>query len=475
MTPSEAELRERLRRIPAVDRVLQALEPDSLAASPALTTALVRMVVEEVRAEVRSGEASGTAPEVSPEALAARVRERFQELSETTPRPVINATGVLVHTNLGRSPLSAAAVEHMRRIAGEYSDLELDLENGVRGSRQVHVTGLLRLLTGAEDALVVNNNAAAVLLALAAMARDREVVVSRGELVEIGGSFRIPDVLAQSGARLKEVGTTNRTHPRDYEHAVGPDTGLLLKVHTSNYRVEGFTAEVPLGDLVRIGRERGVPVGVDLGSGALLDVGPAGVTPEPVVRDVVAAGPDFVTFSGDKLLGGPQAGIVVGRAEAVGRLRKHPLARAVRIDKLLLAGLQATLAAYLDPDRARREIPVLSMLFAPADEIGARAERFAARLREEPGLGGMTVEVRDAVSAVGGGSLPGEGVPTRAVVLDPAPAGTAARLERALRRGEPAVLARVQEDKVWLDLRTVRAGEEDPLAGALVAAAGRMR
>jgi L-seryl-tRNA(Ser) seleniumtransferase len=384
--------------------------------------------------------------------MARRVRASFLDLVSPSPETVINATGVLIHTNLGRSPLSRAAIARMVAVAGSYSDLEFQLDQGERGSRQEHVQELLRILTGAEDAMVVNNNAAAVLLALAATARGREV--------EIGGSFRIPEILEQSGARLREVGTTNRTHRRDFEQAIGPETGLLLRVHASNYRIEGFTAQVSLEELIALGRKSGIPVLVDLGSGALLDVSAAGVRPEPLVRDVVSSGADLVTLSGDKLLGGPQAGIILGTRTAVGRLRGHPLARTLRVDKLLLAALQATLAAYLDEDAARREVPVLAMLFEPPEAVRARAERLVQSLRAGLPDPAPQLRVEEGKAAVGGGTLPLEGLSTSVVVLDPRPHTTAARFERALRNVRPALLGRIREDCVLLDLRTVTGAEE---------------
>ncbi len=461
----EPELRERLRRIPGVDAVLAVLAADPLPATPRLVTLLVRRVLDEARREVREGGDLAAGGGLDAQALAGRVRTRFQDLAVPRPERVINATGVLIHTNLGRSPLSAAALRHLVDVGGAYSDLEMDLDEGRRGSRQDHVNELLTLLTGAEDALVVNNNAAAVMLTLAALARGKDVVISRGELVEIGGSFRIPDILEQSGARLREVGTTNRTHLRDFENALGPETGVLLKVHTSNYRIEGFTAEVELSRLTALGAKHGIPVVVDLGSGAFLDVGDAGIRPEPTVSEVVAQGPDLVTLSGDKLLGGPQAGIVVGRRAMVERIRRHPLARAVRIDKLLLAALQVTLAAYLDGERARREIPVLRMIFEAPESVRARADRLARALRDALAEPAPQVMVEEATAAVGGGTLPLEGLVTSVVVLDPRPHTSAARLERALRHVRPALLGRVQEDKILLDLRTVSAEEEGPIPG----------
>jgi L-seryl-tRNA(Ser) seleniumtransferase len=459
-----SELRERLRRLPGVDAVLAVLAQDPPMVSPELLSSLVREEIEDLRRRLLKEKAGGSEPP-SAVSVAGRVRARLWSMQDVHPRPVINASGVLIHTNLGRSPLSAGAVRHLAEVGARYSDLEFDLEAGKRGSRDDQVRELLRLLTGAEDALVVNNNAAAVLLALAAMARGRDVVVSRGELVEIGGSFRIPEILDQSGARLREVGTTNRTHQRDYEAALGPETGLLLKVHASNYRIEGFTAEVGLADLVALGRDRGIPVLMDLGSGAFLDVTAAGVRPEPRVRDVVATGADIVTLSGDKLLGGPQAGVIVGRKEAIARLRRHPLARAVRIDKLLLAALHATLVAYLSEERARNEIPVLRMLFEAPERVRERAVSLAEALRKVLPEPSPQVMVEDAVAAVGGGALPLEGLATTVVVLEPKPHTTAARLERALRRGRPALLGRIQGERVLLDLRTVAVDEEGHIPG----------
>ena len=470
MANMSLELRERLRSLPGVDAVLTALESEAPPVARTWLAELVRQELALARDRIREG-ASQEAfdPEAhSAPAIARRVRERVKELAQPNPEVVINATGILLHTNLGRSPLSETAVTHMAQVALGYSDLEFDLERGERGSRQDHVRDLLTLLTGAESALVVNNNAAAVLLALGALARGRDVVISRGELVEIGGSFRIPEILEQSGAVLREVGTTNRTHLRDYERALSDRTGLILRVHQSNYRIEGFTAEVSLADLVALGERSGIPVMVDLGSGALVDVAPAGLRPEPLVRDVVAAGPGLVTLSGDKLLGGPQAGIVVGRRELVDRLRQHPLARAVRIDKMLLAALQSTLAAYLDDDRARREIPVLAMLFESQEAVRSRAERLAETLSHT--FPGLRVSVEEADGAVGGGTLPMAGLRSAVVVLDPRPHVPASRLERALRRGRPPVLARIHEERVLIDLRTVRPGQETLLPSLLGAA-----
>jgi L-seryl-tRNA(Ser) seleniumtransferase len=384
-------------------------------------------------------------------------------------RTVINATGVVLHTNLGRALLSPLAVERLVAAASTYTNLELDLTTKERGSRYSHVVPALRRLTGAEDALVVNNNAAAVLLALETLARGKEVIVSRGELIEIGGEFRIPDIMRRSGARLVEVGATNRTHPRDYAEAIGPDTALLLKVHSSNYRVVGFTAAVSSRELVEIGRERGVAVMEDLGSGSFIDLRPHGFPYEPTVQEVVGAGVDVVTFSGDKLLGGPQAGIVVGRSALVSRLKKNPLNRALRIDKLTLATLEATLYAYEAGDPLRT-VPTLRMLTEPIAAVGARAQRL---LRSLPG-GARTrlgARVTEDEAQVGGGALPTVVLPTAALAVGTAELPARA-VDEALRVGDPSVIGRIADDRLLLDCRTVLAGQITDLAKALSRAAG---
>src|SRR5213592_1511071 len=372
-----------LRDLPSVDELAGDGRLAGAAPRPLLVSA-ARSALARAREELQAGEEPGD--------LVERVESELAAARGARLRPAINATGVIVHTNLGRAPLAREALERVNAVAGGYSNLEYDLGEGGRGSRQDHVAPILRRLTGAEAALVVNNNAAAVLLALAALAEGREVVVSRGELIEIGDGFRIPDVLARSGARLREVGTTNRTRAVDYERAIGPETALLLRVHQSNFRVVGFTEQPRLEELVRLASRFGLPLVDDLGSGVLVEL-----EDEPSARDALAAGAGLVCFSGDKLLGSPQAGIVVGRGELVERLRRHPLQRALRADKLTLAALEATLALYLDPERAAREIPVLRMLAEPANAVRARAERLA-RL-----LGG---EVEQTVGRVGGGALP---------------------------------------------------------------------
>jgi L-seryl-tRNA(Ser) seleniumtransferase len=359
---------------------------------------------------------------------------------------VINATGVIVHTNLGRAPLAGDALERVAAVAAGYSNLEYDVGEGARGSRQDHVAPILRRLTGAEAALVVNNNAGALLLALAALAEGSEVLVSRGELIEIGDGFRIPDVLARSGARLREVGTTNRTRAADYERAVGPETALLLRVHQSNFRVVGFTEQPRLEELVRIGRAHAIPVVDDLGSGVLVEL-----EGEPSARDALSAGADLVCFSGDKLLGGPQAGIVVGRADLLDKLRRHPLQRALRADKLTLAALEATLALYLDPKRAAREIPVLRMLGEPLEAVRTRADRLAEL------VGG---EVEQTVGRVGGGALPLAELPSFACAVEE-------ELAAPLRDGEPPVIGILRDGRLLLDCRTLSDEEVDEVAARI--------
>jgi L-seryl-tRNA(Ser) seleniumtransferase len=378
-------------------------------------------------------------------------------------RRVINATGVIVHTNLGRAPLARAAVEQALDAAEGYSNLEYDLEEGRRGSRQTHVEHLLRDLTGAEAALAVNNCAAAALLACAALAAGREVVVSRGQLVEIGGSFRVPEVIEQSGAHLREVGTTNRTRLADYERAVGPETGAIMRAHPSNFRTVGFVEETPIEDLAALGSRAGLPVIDDAGSGALADGIPE-MADEPPVRRSVAAGCAVTCFSGDKLLGGPQAGLMVGTAEAIDRCRTHPLARAVRIDKLSLAALEATLRLYRDPETARREIPVLRMLTTPEEELVRRAERMRSRLAEA----GVTAAVIRASGRAGGGALPLVALEGPVCAVEP-PAGVGVDvLARRLRAGDPPIVARSREGRLLLDPRTLQGDAEADAAAQAV-------
>jgi len=388
---------------------------------------------------------------------------QFMEEIENQVRPslrrVINATGVVIHTNLGRSLLHEEAIDHIARVSRHYSNVEFDLAQGKRGSRYTHVEGILCRLTGAEAALVVNNNAAAVVLVLNTIAAGREVIVSRGQLVEIGGAFRIPDVMNRSGAILREVGTTNRTHLGDYEAAIGDETALILKVHTSNFRIIGFTAEVHVGELAELAHSHQLPVMEDLGSGCLIDLSKYGLDSEPTVQEAIKEGADIVTFSGDKLMGGPQAGIILGKSEYIQRIKVNPLNRAVRIDKLTLAGLESTLLLYLDEARAVLEIPTLRMLTYSLDELQKRARRLARKIRSRM-PSGLSVGVRDDVSQVGGGAYPVQLLPTKVVTLKP-DHGSLHQLEARLREGEPPIIARVSKEEILLDVRTIGDDEGD--------------
>jgi L-seryl-tRNA(Ser) seleniumtransferase len=420
-----------LRDLPSVDELARTSD-DPLAVEAA------RTVIARAREQLRAG--------TSPGDLAAELRAELADARAAKLRRVINATGVIVHTNLGRAPLAAAALDQVRDVAGGYSNLEYDLDEGARGSRQDHIAGLLQRLTGAEVALVVNNNAAAVMLALAALAEGREVLVSRGELIEIGDGFRIPDVLARSGARLREVGTTNRTRPDDYADAVGPDTVLILRVHQSNFRVVGFTEQPRLEELAAVAHRHELPLVDDLGSGALGEL-----ADEPTARASLAAGADLVCFSGDKLLGGPQAGVVAGRADLVAKLRRHPLQRALRADKLTLAALEGTLRLALDDPDA---IPVVRMLREPPERVRARAERLAEQ------AGG---EVEETVARAGGGALPLAELPSFACAVEE-------ELAAPLRLGVPPVVGIVRDGRLLLDCRTLTDDEADEAAAAIAAA-----
>ncbi len=384
------------------------------------------------------------------------VERRLESLAHPSPRPVINASGVILHTNMGRALLAAPAVEALAAVAGSACDLELDLETGGRGSRDKSCTRSLVALTGAEDATLVNNNAAAVVLAVNALALGREVIVSRGELVEIGGSFRIPDIIARSGARLREVGTTNRTHLSDYANAIGPDTGMLLKVHPSNYAVGGFTSAVTLAELATLARERDVPVVEDLGSGALVDLADYGLAREPLVGESVRAGADAVTFSGDKLLGGPQAGMIVGRRDALKKMKTNPLKRALRCDKLTLAALDATLRLYRTSTDLENQLPTLRYLTRDIDEIAKVASAAAALIREHLGTP-FEVAVEPCESQIGSGAQPTETIPSRAVVIGH-PTRSPLAIAAHFRASNPPIIGRVHENQFWLDARCI----EDP-------------
>ena len=456
-----------LRALPKVDRLLEREDVAALAAlhPRVLVTEAVREAIETVRAEILAG----GAPEVTEDAVAAEVARLVAVKAQPSLRRVINATGIVVHTNLGRSPLAEAAVEAVVQVARGYSTLEYDLESGERGSRHAHVEQLICRLTGAGAAMAVNNNAAAVLLGLAGLARGREAIVSRGQLVEIGGSFRVPDVMRESGATMVEVGTTNKTHLRDYDDAITPATGLLLKVHTSNYRVVGFTEEVSLVDLVMLGAERGVRVMEDQGSGVLVDLRTWGLPHEPTVGESVAAGADVVTCSGDKLLGGPQAGILAGKAEVIAALKKHPLARAVRLDKMTLAALETTLRLYLDPERALREIPTLRMLAAPAADMAERAVRLADAIAKTCGGAYLTGTAED-VSRAGGGALPMADIPTVVAAVIPQRISVT-ELEARLRSADVPIVARIKDGRLLLDPRTLAPAEDAEVVSALAALA----
>ncbi len=450
-----------LRQLPKIDACMAELAGEG---PERLVKRCVRDEVEATRRLIQAGKA--TTADVERQALLSRCRSRLHAWLTPRFRPVINGTGVIVHTNLGRSVLPSTAMEAIAAAGTTYGNLEFDLDTGKRGSRYSLVEDLLCELTGAEAALVVNNNAAAVLLVLETLAAGREVIVSRGQLVEIGGSFRIPEVMAKSGAILREVGATNRTHLRDYEAAIGEATAMLLKVHTSNYRVIGFTAEVSLADLVELGHRHGLPVMEDLGSGCLVDLRPYGLAGEPTVQEVVATGADVVTFSGDKLLGGPQAGIIVGRRQYIEPIKKNPLNRALRIDKFTLAGLERVFRHYLDESEALAAIPTLAMISQPAEACRRRADRLLRRLRRP--LADLCAVSRLAVeSRVGGGSLPEQALPSWAVRLQPRVMATAA-LEDRLRRLPLPVIGRIEDDALLFDMRTVFDHQVRPLAEAVV-------
>ncbi len=463
----ERDSAQRLREIPSVDELLNRARLVALAekAGRGLVTQAARSVLADLRTQVKSGAASAADIEVA--AVEERIVSAVEAALAPSLRRVINATGVILHTNLGRAPISAEAVAQMAQTATRYSNLEYDIESGERGKRDVHTARLLAELVGAEAAIVVNNNAAAVFLALNTLAKGAEVVVSRGELIEIGDGFRIPDIMAESGAVLREVGTTNRTRLRDYERAINERTRLLLRVHPSNFRITGFTERPLLEDLVALGRSRQIPVFEDLGSGCVADLNAAGIA-EPVARASCEAGASVVSFSGDKLLGGPQAGIIAGQRSIVERIRKNPLFRALRVDKMTIASLEVTLKAYVRG--AYEEIPAIRMIRMPADEIKRRAENFANALREKL-AGDASVEVRPGHSVIGGGSTPDQQLPTSLIVIS-SRRHSASQIEERLRKpdsGTP-IIARIEDDRLTLDLRTVFPDEETMLSDAVSAA-----
>ncbi|WP_320170011.1 L-seryl-tRNA(Sec) selenium transferase [Maridesulfovibrio sp.] len=456
--------------LPSVDSVLTRLEEEGVidGLPRSLSRDLVNGFFDVCREEIRGGvitEEKQLAADVLFPRLACHVRAGARPHF----RRVLNATGVVVHTNLGRSLLAESAVRAVEEACACYSNLEFDLTTGERGSRYSHVEKIICEITGAEAALVVNNNASAVLITLETLARGHEAIVSRGQLVEIGGSFRIPDVMTKSGAILREVGATNRTHLRDYENAINEETALLMKVHTSNFRLIGFTKEVSGAELVELGRSHDLPVYEDLGSGNLTNFDGLGLIREPTVQEVVAEGVDVVSFSGDKVLGGPQAGIIVGRKKYIDMIKKNPLNRAVRIDKMTLAALEATLRLYLDPERARREVPTVRMITEKPEELRKQAQSLARILRRELG-DSMTVGVREGVSRVGGGAFPEQDLKTFLVTLVPCTGISVMELKERLLSTDPPLVARIEEDAFCLDPRTLSREEYKLAAGALMEA-----
>jgi L-seryl-tRNA(Ser) seleniumtransferase len=455
-------LRELYRKIPKVDTFTN--DEELLELLDSRPKFFLKKAVEIVLSDLRRKISKGEISDFSYDELKERVKEKLKELIRPKLHKVINATGVVLHTNLGRAPISKRVAEHLVEVITGYSNLEYDLERGRRGLRYRNLEWILKELTGAEDVCVVNNNAGAVLLVLSALAKGREVIVSRGELIEIGGSFRIPDVMEQSGALLREVGTTNKTHIWDYERAINENTGLLLKVHTSNYRILGFTESVPTKELVELGRKYGIPVYEDLGSGSFVDVRKLGLSYEPTVQDVLKAGVDVVSFSGDKLLGGAQAGIILGKKEYVERIKKHPLNRALRIDKMTLAVLEATLTYYLDEALAFEEIPVWRFLSQKSDDVRRKAEKLVSELEKSKFRGKVEI-VEDRVE-VGGGALPLQTLPTYcvSVKLD---SMSESELDKRLRGNYPPIVGRIKDGKFLIDMFTVFEEEISTVVRAL--------
>jgi L-seryl-tRNA(Ser) seleniumtransferase len=445
---------ELLRELPSVDRLLGHARAEALLSrfSRLYVTRHCRDILDELRTEIRQGGAI-TASELSEAAILARLESRIASERELRLTRVVNATGTILHTNLGRALLPQVAIDAIARVAGHPVNLEYDLARGERGQREEPVEMLLVALTGAEAATVVNNNAAAVLVALNTLASGRQVVVSRGELIEIGGAFRLPEVMEKSGAILKEVGTTNRTHPGDYERAIGPQTGLLLKVHTSNYKIVGFSSDVPLGELVAIGNQHHVPVMEDLGSGALVDLGRYGLPKEPVVAERLALGPDIVTFSGDKILGGPQAGLVVGKKHWIGQISRNPLHRAVRCGKLTIAALEATLKLYQESGNLAEDVPTLRAFVRPIAELDRVAERVIPDLQRFLGEG-FQLTVENSTAQIGSGALPTEELPSKVIAVENEEV-SAERIAARFRSASPPILGRIRDGRFLLDLRTI--------------------
>lgn len=464
MTDNRAEM---FRMIPAVDRLLE--NPEIKDISEDYPRNLILRAINEILSETRKGIEKGAIIKESNaldmDIIISLIKERLEILSRPSLRNVINATGVVIHTNLGRSILADQVIDKFRAISGGYSNLEYDLEKGKRGSRHSHVEGLLKELTGAEAAMVVNNNAAAVLLTLETMASDKEVIISRGELVEIGGSFRIPDVMKKSGAIMVEVGATNKTHLRDYEEAITPETAIILKVHKSNFQIVGFNEEVERAALVELGKKYNLPVVDDLGSGSFIDLSKYGMAWEPTVQQVLEAGVDLVTFSGDKLLGGPQAGIIIGKKKLVEKIKKNQLARALRIDKLTLLALEETLKIYRDERKALETIPTLKMISQSHESLKAKARRLLRMIKIKDG-NNFKVDTFDGVSMVGGGALPLMELHTRLLRLTPFKM-TAHSIIETLKHFDPPIIVRVEQDKVLLDVRTIQDKELKIVATAI--------
>ena len=438
-----------LRQIPKVDELLRHPRLASLSCQHTILTETFREVIDSLRQAILAGEE----PSLQPDSLCDEVERLVQKKTTMNLRPVINATGIVLHTNLGRAKLSTAAVQAIQSVAQDYNTLEYNLEKGSRGSRYSHVEQLISKLTGAEDAMVVNNNAAAVMLVLSTMARGKEVVTSRGELVEIGGAFRVPEIMSQSGGTLVEVGTTNKTHPSDYVRAVTENTGAFLKVHTSNFKIVGFSEEVSLEEMVRLGHERNIPVIYDLGSGAMVRLEDYGILDEPNVLDAMKSGADIISFSGDKLLGGPQAGIIIGRREYIEAMKKNPLTRAFRIDKLTLAALEATLREYQDPAQAIQNNPTLRMITATMETLVPKGEQLLAELQRTCD-GSYTVELTEDFGQVGGGSVPTQMIRSSVVAVEPTLVSPDV-LEQRLRRISLPIIARISKDRLLLDVRTI--------------------
>lgn len=453
--------KELLRQIPKIDEILA--QPQAAQAMAQGKRAAVTQAARQAAELLRRQILDGGSPDVSVEAAAALALDIARENSRSSLRPVINGTGIVLHTNLGRAVMSHQAALAAMEVAENYNTLEYDCAKGSRGSRYDHVESLLCQLTGAEAAVVVNNNAAAVMLILGTLAKDRQVIVSRGELVEIGGSFRVPEIMEQSNSTLVEVGTTNKTHPQDYERAITDQTAALLKVHTSNYKIMGFTEEVALEQLAEIGRRHGLPVLYDLGSGALADLADYGIGGEPTVQWARAAGADIISFSGDKLLGGPQAGIIIGKKQYIDAMKKNPLTRAVRIDKLTLAALEATLRIYLEPEQVSRQIPTYRMLSLTMEQLEEKGRLLLEKLADIPGLHCQLIEEQ---GQVGGGSVPTQMIPTRAVALEHE-GMTPDQLETGLRLLPTPIIGRISKDRFLLDLRTIQTEYFDLIAQSI--------